>query len=103
VFSPRYFIPYFPFLFGILAVTSKNFTAVLSNLNFRNSLFTVLAFTQTITLHDIGRTFRENPDWYWQNLNIGVQSGFVIGTISFTAFLYFLLIPSSNMQKIEAL
>ena len=103
VFSPRYFIPYFPFLFGILAVTSKNFTAVLSNLNFRNSLFTVLAFTQTITLHDIGRTFRENPDWYWQNLNIGVQSVFVIGTISFTAFLYFLLIPSSNMQQIEAL
>ena len=94
-FFPRYFIPYFPFLFGMMALNSKNFVASSANLNFRTSLFTVIAFTQSITLHDIGRAFRENPSWYWQNLSIGVQSLFVVGTISFAVFLYFVIFPTS--------
>ena len=99
LFSPRYFIPYFPFLFGILAVISKNFTTVLSDLNFRNSLFTVLAFTQAITLYDISRTFRENPNWYWQNFPIGIDAVFLVGITSFIIFLYLLLIAPMTDAK----
>lgn len=88
LFSPRYFIPYFPFLFGILAVTSENFTAVFSNLKFRNSLLTLLAFTQTVTLHDIGRTFRENPSWYWRDIPVNIEIIYVMGSLTFFLFLY---------------
>ena len=102
-FFPRYFIPYFPFLFGMMALNSKNFVASSANLNFRTSLFTVIASTQAITLHDIGRAFRENPSWYWQNFPIGVQPVFVIGIISFAIFLHLILDPSKNEKRIGAL
>ena len=95
-FSARYFIPYFPFLFGMLAIHSKNFVKVFSTDKFKIALFTVLAFTQSITLYEIGRAFRENPSWYWQNIPIGVQSLFVVGTISFAVFLYSVIFPTSN-------
>jgi len=95
-FFARYFIPYFPFLFGILAVVSKNFTAVLSSLNFGNSLFTVLTFTQAITLHDISGTFRENPHWYWQNFPIRIEVVSIFGITFFGLFLYLILFPTSK-------
>jgi len=96
VFSSRYFIPYFPFLFGILAVTSKNFITVFNNLKFKTALFTVIAFTQTITLDDIGQAFRENPSWYWQKFPIEINVVFLVGVISFIFFLYFVIFPSSR-------
>ena len=102
-FFPRYFIPYFPFLFGMLILGSKNFVEILTNIKFKSSLLTVLTFTQAVTLHNIGKPFRENPSWYWQNFPIGVQPVFVIGTISFAVFLYLLLVPSTNEKRINAL
>jgi len=86
-FWPRYFIPYFPFIFGMIALNSKDFIAIFNDLKFRTSLFTVIAFTQTITLDDIGQTFRENPNWFWQHLPFGIQVLQLTGTLSFVFFL----------------
>ena len=87
VFFARYFIPYFPFLLGMLVIHSRNFVKVYSTDKFKIALFTVLAFTQSITLYDIGGAFRENTSWYWQNFPIGIQVFQLVGTISFALFL----------------
>jgi hypothetical protein len=100
-FSPRYFIPYFPFLFGMMALNSKNFVPSSANLNFRTSLFTVIAFTQAITLHDIERAFRENPSWYWHNFPIGIDAVFLVGITSFIVFLYFVLISPMTDNRVN--
>ena len=101
-FFVRYFIPYFPFLFGMMALNLKNFVASPANLNFRTSLFTVIAFTQSITLHDIGRAFREHPSWYWHNFPIGIDAIFLIGITSFIVFLYFVLISPMTDNRVES-
>ena len=98
-FFPRYFIPYFPFLFGMLILGSKNFVEILTNIKFKSSLLTVLTFTQAVTLHNIGKPFRENPSWYWQNFPIGIDAVFVVGITSFIVFLYFLLIAPMTDDK----
>ena len=90
-FWPRYFIPYFPFLFGMLVIQSRNLVKVYSTDKFKISLFTVLGFTQSITLYEIGGAFRENPSWYWQNFPIGIDAVFVVGITTFIVFLYFIL------------
>ena len=102
-FFVRYFIPYFPFLFGMSVIHSKNLVKVFATDKFKIALFTVLAFTQSITLYDIGKAFRENPSWYWQNFPIGVQPVFVIGIISFAIFLHLILGPLKNEKRIDAL
>ena len=101
-FFPRYFIPYFPFLFGILVINSENFVKVYSTDKFKIALFTVLAFTQSITLYDIGGAFRENPSWYWQNFPIGIDAVFLVGITSFIVFLYFLLIAPVTDNRVES-
>ncbi len=98
-FYPRYFIPYFPFLFGMLVIHSRNFVKIYSTDKFKIALFTVLAFTQTITLYEIGGVFRENPSWYWQNFPIGIDAVFVVGITSFIVFLYFILIAPMTDDK----
>jgi hypothetical protein len=97
-FSSRYFIPYFPFLFGMMALNSKNFVPSSANLNFRTSSFTVIAFTQAITLHDIGRAFRENPSWYWRNFPLSIDAIFVIGSLTFFFFLYLVFYTSKQVE-----
>ena len=96
VFWPRYFIPYFPFLFGMLVIHSRNFVKVYSTDKFKIALFTVLGFTQSITLYDIGGAFRQNPSWYWQNFPIGIDVVFLTGITSFISFLYFVLISPTT-------
>ena len=100
-FFPRYFIPYFPFLFGILVIHSRNFVKVFSTDKFKIALFTVLAFTQSITLYEIGGAFRENQSWYWQNFPIGIDAVFLVGITSFIAFLYFLLIAPMTDNRVN--
>ena len=102
VFWPRYFIPYFPFLFGMLVIQSRNFVKVYSTDKFKISLFTVLGFTQSITLYEIGGAFRENPSWYWQNFPIGIDAVFLVGITSFIVFLYFLLIAPVTDNRVES-
>ena len=102
VFFARYFIPYFPFLLGMLVIHSRNFVKVYSTDKFKIALFTVLAFTQSITLYDIGGAFRENTSWYWQNFPIGIDAVFGVGITSFVVFLYFLLIAPMTDYKGKA-
>jgi len=80
----------------MIALNSKDFIAIFNDLKFRTSLFTVIAFTQTITLDDIGGAFRENPSWYWQKFPIEINVVFLVGVISFIFFLYFVIFPSSR-------
>jgi len=98
---PRYFIPYFPFLLGMLAIRSKNFVKVFPSDKFKIALFTVLAFTQSITLYGIGGSFRENPSWYWQKFPIEINVVLLVGVISFISFLYFVMFPSSNSDTVK--
>jgi hypothetical protein len=97
-FWPRYFIPYFPFLFGMLVIHSRNFLKVYSTDKFKIALFTVLGFTQSITLYDIGGAFRQNPSWYWQNFPIEIDVVFLAGVFSFIFFLYFVMFSSSSSK-----
>lgn len=99
-FSPRYFIPYFPFLIGMLALTSKDFRQFFIVSKFKVALFSALAITQAITLFRLGETFRENPSWYWQNIPIPVNTLFFIGTVSFIFFLYFAIFSSPDSKRI---
>jgi len=101
-FFPRYFIPYFPFLFGMSVIHSKNFVKVFATDRFKIALFTILAFTQSITLYDIGGAFRENPSWYWQNFPIGIDAIFLIGITSFIVFLYFVLISPMTDNRVNS-
>lgn len=100
-FSPRYFIPYFPFLFGILALTSDKFSKFFVIRKFKIVLLGVLFVTQAITLYNIGETFRGNPSWYWTNFLISVNTLFISGVISFFFFLYFVIFPSSKKRSVN--
>ena len=100
-FSPRYFIPYFPFLFGMLALTSNNFPKFFADSKFKISLLTLLFVTQAITLYNISETFRDNPSWYWQNFFIGVNTVLISGIISFLVFLYLIIFPSSSKKTVS--
>ena len=98
-FFPRYFIPYFPFLFGMLVINSENFFKVFDTDKFKIALFTVSAFTQSITLYEMGGTFRENPNWYWQNFPVGIRTLSTIGIASFVSFLILVISPLVAKEK----
>lgn len=90
-FSARYFIPIFPFFFGTLALNSKGIYQIFYSAKFRISLIIILSFGQTLTIYNIGNTFRTHPSWYWQNFPIGIGAIFLVGSCAFTAFLFLAL------------
>jgi len=100
-FFTRYFIPYFPFLFGSICIVSDKFHAISTNSKFRTSLLAVLILTHSITLFDIGGVFRQNPSWYWQKFPIEINEVLLVGIISFISFLYFVIFPSSNGEIVN--
>jgi len=98
-FSPRYFLPIFPFLVGILALNSKGFFKIFSDRKFLSVLFTILGFTHASMLFENGATFRENPDWYWQNFPAGIQVVSTIGVVFFILFLTLSISPFVAREK----
>jgi len=100
-FRARYFIPFFPFIIGVMALYSRNFVRVFSEAKFRSALITVLGLSNAVTLYDLGDTFRENPNWYWQQFAIGVNSVFFVGVVAFVLFLSYVLSPSHVHKKVS--
>ena len=98
-FSPRYFLPIFPFLLGILVLNSKKFLEISSSRNFLSALITILGFTHASTLVEIGATFREKPDWYWQDFPVGIRTLSTIGIASFVSFLILVISPLVAKEK----
>lgn len=90
-FWPRYFLPLFSFFISSVAISSKNLFQLFDSQRFKFALFTLINLSQAISLYAAGETFRLNPTWYWQKIDFGIETGFVLGSISFSIFTYLVL------------
>jgi hypothetical protein len=97
-FSPRYILPVFPFLVGIVALLSTKTDGLFRNPEFKSALTVTLGFTHATSLYTVGSIFRNNPEWYWTNLQIGIDGIYFIGT---SFFIIFLILCFSQIAIVE--
>jgi hypothetical protein len=92
-FWPRYFLPLFSFFTSAIALSSKNLFEIFESGKFKLGFFTLISLSQVTSLYASGEAFRSNPTWYWQNVPVGIEFGFLIGSVSFLIFAYLILEP----------
>ncbi len=100
-FSPRYILPLFPFMVGMVVKLSNKTENLFKNPKLKSALIITLGFTHATSLYTVGTIFRNNPNWYWSNLDIGIDVFYFVGTSFFIIFLILCFSQIAMDKKVE--